>query len=48
MEKESMENETMQKEEALEHLSAIRNHLVDKQIFFLITIMQPMFGVLLL
>jgi len=34
MEKESMENETMQKEEALEHLSAIRNHLVDKQIFF--------------
>ena len=34
MGKESMENETMQKEEALEHLSAIRNHLVDKQIFF--------------
>ena len=34
MGKESVENETMQKEEALEHLSAIRNHLVDKQIFF--------------
>ena len=34
MENENMENKTMQKEEALEHLSAIRNHLVDKQIFF--------------
>ena len=34
MEKESKENQTIQKEEALEHLSAIRNHLVDKQIFF--------------
>jgi hypothetical protein len=34
MGKESEEQEVMQKEEALEHLSAIRNHLVDKQIFF--------------
>jgi len=34
MENESKENQTIKKEEALEHLSAIRNHLVDKQIFF--------------
>ena len=34
MGKESEKQEVMQKEEALEHLSAIRNHLVDKQIFF--------------
>jgi len=34
MENESLEQETMQKKEALAHLSAIRNHLVDKQIFF--------------
>jgi len=31
---ENRENKTMHKDEALEHLSAIRNHLVDKQIFF--------------
>jgi uncharacterized membrane protein (DUF485 family) len=34
MNQEIKESETMQKEEALEHLSTIRNHLVDKQIFF--------------
>lgn len=34
MENESKENKAIKKEEALEHLSAIRNHLVDKQIFF--------------
>jgi len=34
MQDEIKENETIKKEEALEHLSAIRNHLVDKQIFF--------------
>jgi len=34
MENRNRENKTMHKDEALEHLSAIRNHLVDKQIFF--------------
>jgi len=34
MENESKEHQSIKKEEALEHLSAIRNHLVDKQIFF--------------
>jgi len=34
MQKETRKNETTQKEEALEHLSAIRDHLADKQIFF--------------
>jgi len=34
MKKDQNENQSIQKEEALEHLSAIRTHLVDKQIFF--------------
>jgi len=34
METELKANQTIEKEEALEHLVAIRSHLVDKQIFF--------------